>query len=214
MAPAPAVAAAIIAVADFEGGSIPPDKNDFWGRALANFMIADLQASRNLRVVDREHLNDTLREQRLSATDLSDPDARLRIGKILGARYFIFGTYTIAGDNAALTARMDSVETRQIVKSSSVAGKKQDLRTLSQDLAVDFLRPIDQVVADAEARRTPLSTGPPAQARSYFEQGLIDEQKGDYNRAVDSYAQALAVYPNYFDAREHLEKASEASARQ
>src|ERR1700731_1371140 len=47
MAPAPAVAAATIAVADFEGGSIPPDKkNDFWGRALANFMIADLEASR------------------------------------------------------------------------------------------------------------------------------------------------------------------------
>lgn len=214
-APAPAVAAATVAVADFEGGSIPADKKtDFWGKALASFMIADLAASKNLRVVDREHLAAVLREQRLAATDLSDEATRLRVGKILGAKYFIFGTYTIVGDQAALTARMDAVETGQIVESKSTTGKEYGMRTLSEQLAADFLSPLDQVVAAQEVRSAPLSGGPPASARRFFDRGLVYEQKSDYQGAIDLYTQALSVYPHYTEAREHLERASEAAARQ
>jgi TolB-like protein len=215
MAPARAVAPATVAVAEFEGGSIPADKKtDFWGRALASFVIADLAASHNLRVVDREHLAAVLREQRLSATDLSDESTRLRVGKILGAKYFIFGTYTIVGDQAALTARMDAVDTGLIVESKSVNGRESDMRTLSEQLAAAFLSPLDEVVAARELRSAPLSSGPSASARGFFDQGLVYEEKGDYPRAIDLYTQALSVYPHYTEAREHLERSSEAAARQ
>jgi len=215
MAPAPAIVAATVAVADFEGGSIPADKKtDFWGRALASFMIADLAASQNLRVVDREHLAAVLREQQLGATDLSDAATRLRVGKILGAKYFIFGTYTIVGDQAALTARMDAVETGLIVESRSATGKEDDMRTLSEQLAADFLSPLDQLVAAQELASAPLSSGPPASAREFFNHGLAYEQKNDYQKAIDLYTQALSVYPHYTEAREHLQRASEAAARQ
>jgi len=215
MAPAPTVAPATVAVADFEGGSIPPDKKtDFWGRALASFMVTDLAASQNLRLVDREHLDAVLREQRLSASDLSDETTRLRVGKILGATYFIFGTYTIVGNNAALTARMDSVETGQIVESKSVNGNESDLRTLSEQLAAKFLSPLDQVVTERELHSAPSKEGPPASARKLFDRGLVYEQKSDYQTAIDLYTQALSIYPHYTEAREHLEHASEAAARQ
>jgi TolB-like protein len=210
----PSASAATVAVADFEGGSIPPDKKtEFWGRALATFMIADLACSNSLRLVDREHLADILREQRLSASDLSDPATRIRVGKILGARYFIFGSYTIVGDEAALTARMDSVETGQIIEAKSVSGKADQMRDLSQRLAVDFLGPLDQAVAAQEAR--PNGAGaPPPEAVAHYNRGLMDEQRGDYGQAVDEYAHALALDANYRQARERLEKASESAARQ
>jgi len=212
---APAVTTSTVAVADFQGGSIPPDKKtDFWGKALASFIIADLAASQNLRVVDREYLAEVLREQRLAATDLSDSFTRLRIGRILGAKYFIFGTYTIVGDQAALTARMDAVETGQIIESRSATGKESELRALSQHLAADFLHPLDQVVAEREAHSVPLSAGPPPKARNFFDQGLAYERQGDYQKAIDFYTQALSLYPHYVEARQHLEEASEASARQ
>jgi tetratricopeptide (TPR) repeat protein len=70
------------------------------------------------------------------------------------------------------------------------------------------------VVAAQEARSAPLSGGPPAGAREFFDQGLVYEQKSDYPRAIDLYTQALSVYPHYTEAREHLERASEAAARQ
>jgi TolB-like protein len=202
-------------VADFQGGSIPPDKTtEFWGRALQRFMIADLSASQNLNVIDREHLAGVLREQGLSAITLADPATRLRVGKILGAKYFIFGSYTIVGQQAALTARMDSVETGLIVEADSVSGEKDNLRELSQRLAGEFLRPLDRSVADQELRPPASVGGPPPNALRYFNQGVAYENTAQYDQAIDMFARALAVYPHFSEARSELDKASESAARE
>jgi TolB-like protein len=213
--PAPRVAPSTVAVADFEGGSIPPEKTtEFWGKALASFMIADMAATQNLRLIDREHLAEVLREQMISATDLADPRTRLRVGKILGAKYFIFGTYTIASGQAALTARMDSVETGQIVQADSVSGNESDMRELSQQLAAKFLRPLDQIVAEQELHPPVGASAPPPEAVQYFTQGVSYEGSGDYDRAIDMFTHALTIYPHYADASAELQKASESAARQ
>src|SRR6266849_4155266 len=148
MEPAQTAAPATVAIWDFDADAPPGTKDEIWGTALASFMIADLGASQNLRVIDREHLVEVLGEQSLSISNLSDDATRLRVGKIIGAKYFIFGTYTIVGNEAALTARMVEVETGQILVADSVGGKANDLRVLSLQLAVKFLRPLDHVVAD------------------------------------------------------------------
>jgi curli biogenesis system outer membrane secretion channel CsgG len=215
LASAPQVSRATVAVADFEGGSVPPNKNiDFWSTALAGFLIADLAESKNLQLVDRTHLAAILREQRLSMSNLSDPSTRLRIGKIVGAKYFIFGTYTIIGNQAALTARMDDVETGQIIKSSSVNGNAQHMPELAQQLAVSFLTPLDRIVAMRELNDSHSAGEPPQNARTFYEQGLALESSGKYDQAIDMYTHALTVFPHYLQAREHLESASEAVSRE
>jgi TolB-like protein len=214
MAAAQAVAPTTVAVWDFDNDA-PADANQkVWRTALAIFMIADLGASQNLRVIDREHLAEVLREQRFSMTGLSDDTTRLRIGRIIGAKYFVFGTYTIVGDEAALTARMVDVETGQIVEADSVAGKPNDLPILSMQLAVKFLGPLDQVVADREAHSMASVSGPTPGAQRLFQQGLAHERQHEYSQAIDLYTRALTEYPHYSLALDHLEKASEASARQ
>jgi len=214
LAPPPKVVPATVALGDFAGGSVPPDKKtEFWGKALASFMIADLEATQNLRVVDREHLAEILREQQLSASDLADPATRLRVGKIVGAKYFIYGTYNIIGQEAVLSDRIFSVETGQDIEADSIAGDKQHLRELSQQLAGKFLRPIDQVVAEQEMHPVASPGGPPPEAVGYFKQGLGFEQAAQYERAIEMFTQALAVYPHYWEARSELEKASQSAAR-
>jgi hypothetical protein len=101
-------------------------------------MICDLGAAENLRMIDRQHLAEILREQLLSASALADPGTRIQVGKLLGAKYFIFGTYTIVGRQAALTVRMDSVDTGQIVEADSppamnriCGGSRNNLRASS-----------------------------------------------------------------------------------
>jgi TolB-like protein len=213
--PASQVAPATVAVADFEGGSIPPEKKtEFWGKALASFMIADMAATKNLHLIDRKLLTQVLREQMISATDLADPRTRMHVGSILGAKYFIFGTYTIAGGQAALTARMDLVETGQIVQADSVSGDEANMRELSQQLAAKFLQPLDRVVAEQELHPPAAAGGPPPKAAQYFGQGVAYEESGDYDRAIDRFTRALTIDPHYADARDELEKASESAARQ
>lgn len=209
-----AVSRKTVVISDFEGGSVPPrEETQFWSRALASLLIADLRASDNLRVIDRQNLAEVLREQRLSVSDLSDPAARLRVGRIMGANFFIFGTYTILGDSVMLTARMDDVETGQIVKSDQVGGKADDMRLLSRKLSIAFLRGLDQRLAEQEEKRITEVGGPPLEAVRYFSEGLDYESQGMYDKAMDLYTKALALHPHYQEAREHLEKASEAAAR-
>ena len=207
------VAEVTVAIAEFEGGSIPPDKKiEFWGRAIASFISADLGDSKNVKLVDRSRLIEVLREQRLSMSDFSDPDTRLRVGRILGAKYLIFGNYTIVAGAAALTARMDSVETGEIVESRSARGPEDNLRELSRQLSVVFLRPIDTIVAQREAAETLPQASP--EADRYFSQGLADERRGDYAGAIDMYTRTITLSPHYPGARDHLEKVAEAAARQ
>jgi TolB-like protein len=214
-ASAPRVAPSTVAVADFEGGSIPPEKTtEFWGKALARFLIGDLGATQNLRLIDREHLADVLREHMISASDLADPRTRVQVGKILGAKYFIFGTYTIVGGQVALAARMDLVETGQIVQADSVSGNESDMRQLSQQLAAKFLRPLDRVVAEQELHPSADVGGPPPKALHYFSQGVAYEGSGDYDRAIDMFTRALTIDPHFADARDELQKVSESAARQ
>ena len=214
MEPAQTAVPATVAIWDFDADAPPGTKDEIWGTALASFMIADLGASQNLRVIDREHLVEVLGEQSLSISNLSDDATRLRVGKIIGAKYFIFGTYTIVGNEAALTARMVEVETGQILEADSVGGEANDLRVLSMQLAVKFLRPLDHVVADREAHSMSNALGPPASAQHLFEQGLTHERRHEYQQAIDLYTRALTEYPHYSLALDHLEKASEASVRQ
>lgn len=204
-----------VVVADFEGGSIPPQKQtQFWSRALANLFIADLRASDNLRVVDRQHLIEVLQEQRLSASALSDPETRLRLGRIMRADLIIFGTYLLLGDTAVLTARIDNVETGEVVKSEQLSGKIGDLPLLSRQLSITFLRGLDPVLDAREEKALPAAGGPPAEAVRFLREGLDYELRGMYEEAIELYTKALALHRHYPEAREHLEQAAEKAARQ
>ena len=65
------------------------------GKSLEN-----LRASKNLRVIDRDTLVAVLEEHHLSLTPLADPASCLEVGRLLGAKYLIWGTYTIVDRQA------------------------------------------------------------------------------------------------------------------
>jgi hypothetical protein len=122
---------------------------------------------------------------------------RLRIGKILGARYFIFGTYTIIGPQAELTARMDSVEAGQIAEADSVSGDAQHLRDLSLQLAGKFLRPLDRFVAEQELH-PPIRWQTATYCGGFFQPGFGRRTGGtvsDRDRSVHPRADALSRLP-------------------
>lgn len=212
------IPATAVAVADFEGGSVPAsDAGNFWQRALALQLLADLRASDSLRPVERSQLQAILNEQKLSVSALSDPSTQLRLGRIVGAQLFVFGTYTILpGDSVILTARMVEVETGRVLKSEKIAGTLDDMGNLSRQLALLMVRGLDEQLAARTTSRLAASTGngPPLEAVRLFSEGLDLEDQRRVGDAVEMYARALAVYPKYDEARERLERASEQLSRQ
>jgi TolB-like protein len=108
-------------------------------KGLAQMLISDLAAVDTVRVVERERLQAVLDEQKLGESwkkaGKIDGRTAARIGKLLGARYLVLGTYFDAMGAFRADARLVDVETGQIVKSIGANGKAEDFMGLEQMLA-------------------------------------------------------------------------------
>jgi len=130
-----------VAVADFTPSIPAYTQEGSLGKALAGFLAADLAANSRLYVSDRAHTAEILAEQRLATIPLVDPATRVSVGHVLETQYFVLGTYAVTrNQQTTLTAQVASVNAGQILCSKSVSGDSKDLRALSQHLATDLLR--------------------------------------------------------------------------
>jgi len=67
-------------------------------KGLAEMMITDLAQIEELQVVERLRLNKLMEELRLSASGLVDEGTAPRLGKLLGARNLVKGSYLVMSD--------------------------------------------------------------------------------------------------------------------
>jgi TolB-like protein len=104
-------------------------------KGLAQMLISDLAAVDTLRIVERERLQAVLEEQKLARSGKLDAGTAGRIGKLLGARYLVLGSYFDVLGAFRVDARLVDVETGEVVKSVGANGKADDFLGLEQTLA-------------------------------------------------------------------------------
>ncbi len=97
------------------------------GELLAAKVIETLKESGAFQVVERERLILALEELARGSTSLVDEATRLRIGRIVGARFMVFGGYFVLGDMMRLDLRLVEVETGSIVKAAQKTVSAGDL---------------------------------------------------------------------------------------
>lgn len=106
---------ATIAVWDIEdlspSTSIRPDLGE-----LLSGRIIETLSNREYTVIERERLLLALQELNLGTTALVDEATRLKLGKLMGARFMVFGGYQIIGGQMRLDLRMVEVETGKVLK--------------------------------------------------------------------------------------------------
>jgi hypothetical protein len=98
-------------------------------RGIANMLISDLGRPIKEKcdgvIVEREHLDVILEEQRLSRSPLVDPATRIRSGQLIGHNRVVGGTLTISGATATLTVTVTNTTTgvtRSVTHTGTVAG--------------------------------------------------------------------------------------------
>jgi curli biogenesis system outer membrane secretion channel CsgG len=96
--PAHADAKRRIAVLPFEYGAVSSVVGTYdVGKGVTELMINKLVSDGTFRVVDRQMLDQILKEQNLSVSDRADPNTAIKIGKILACDAMIVGTVTNFG---------------------------------------------------------------------------------------------------------------------
>ena len=107
-----------VAVWDLESevseGSIVADM----GELLSATIIETFKESGKYNVVERQRLVLVLEELNIGASEMVSDSTRLEIGKIVGARLMVFGSYTGIGETIMLDLRKVEVETGRILKAT------------------------------------------------------------------------------------------------
>lgn len=103
--------------------AVPPDL----GEVLSG-QIAETLTKRGYVVVERQRLLLILKELHLGTTQLVDPSTRLKLGRMLGARWMVFGGYQIIGDQIRIDLRRVEVETGKIKKAVEKTTSATDLQ--------------------------------------------------------------------------------------
>jgi curli biogenesis system outer membrane secretion channel CsgG len=109
---------ATVAVWDLE--NLTPGDRDLLdlGEPLAAKVTQTLKETGKATIIERQRLLLALEELNLGTTSVVNDDTRLEIGKMLGARFMVFGAYQVIADTMRLDLRLVEVETGKIVKAA------------------------------------------------------------------------------------------------
>jgi TolB-like protein len=199
-----------IAVLPFEnGGSYGKDKEDFDAlrKGIAAMLIYELAQNPAVRLVDRSETQRLLDEQGLAVAERVDRETAAKIGKLVGARYMIAGSFIDLYGDFRVDARIINVETGEIMKvvrSDPRLHDRKDMSRMIQSVG-------ERVLAEAKLPPLPASSAQrapvPTEALAHFSRALLYHDRGDRNKAVEYYQKALQVFPEYTAANEGLRKA-------
>jgi TolB-like protein len=198
-----------LAVLPFDNdGSYGQDRENFDALqgGIAGMLISELAQNPAARVVEREEIQKLLDEQNLSAAGRVDPQSAVKLGKLVGARYVVLGRFIDFYADFRVDARLVNVETSEIVRVERDQAARDHLYQIIQNVASRLMKdanlpPLGKPASDQRQRRQI-----PTDALTYYSRALLYQDRGQKDKAVEMYQKALAVFPQYSEAQQGLER--------
>lgn len=104
-------------------------------KGLAQMLTTDLAELDSIRVVERARLEEVLAELALGRSAKVDRASASRVGKLLGARLLVLGSFFEIGGALRVDARVVDSESGRILKGAGVRGKSDDALACEATLA-------------------------------------------------------------------------------
>jgi TolB-like protein len=206
-----------VGILSFEnGGSYGQEAEDFQALevGLQQMLIGDMAGNSGMRLVERGRLQELLQEQDLGAAGRVDANTAAQIGRLIGARYMIMGSFVDWYGDFRLDVRVVDVETSEIIKTDRARGSREELFDILGELADNIPSGLELPALSARDRqvqqenRERLGQANPDAVRAYM-RGLLYQDRGDNERAAELFSQAIEAFPEYHEARESLNQVSE-----
>ncbi len=198
-----------IAVLPFNnGGSYGQGKEDFDAleRGIAGMMISELSANPAARVVEREEIQRLLDEQNLGAQGRVDAATAAKIGKLVGARYMVMGTFVDFYGDFRVDVRLINTETSEVVKTESERMQRDHLFDIIRNIAARLMKDANLPSLPRQASDQRMSRQVPTEALTYYSRALLYQDRGQKDKAVEMFNRALAIFPEYAEAQEGLQR--------
>ena len=166
------------------------EESDAWiGAAVADTLIADLSRLQGLGIVARERAGRALQE---AAADGADA---LTLGRRLGCRWVLAGSFTALGERIRIVPMLTEVGTGRVAWSEKLDGARADLFALQDRLAGGVAAALSLRLQPKETRERPAIDAYElcARAKTLFAR----LEKGTFETAASLMEQAIGADPEF-----------------
>jgi TolB-like protein len=198
-----------IAVLPFSnGGSYGQGKEDFDAleRGIAGMMISELSQNPAARVVERQDIQRLVDEQNLGAQGRVDPQTASKLGKLVGARYMVMGTFVDFYGDFRVDVRLINTETGEVVKTESERMQRDHMFDIIRNIAARLMKDANLPALQRQASEQRMGRQIPTEAMTYYSRALLYSDHGQKDKAVEMFNRAIAIFPDYAEAKDGLQQ--------
>ena len=189
-----------------DGGSYGQDQDDFAAleRGIPGMLVSELSLQPEARLVDRRQTQRVFHQQNLAQSRHVNAATAANIGRLVGARYVVFGTFVDLYGTFRIDARIVDAETSEIIHVATASNDRENLFRIVQEIAQKVLADLEfpPLSGDIEAARTGRNVS--TDAVTLYGRALWYQDQDEPSRAAEFYRRALEVFPNYTEAQEGL----------
>lgn len=212
VAAAAAFGADTLAVADLQVSSTNP-KYEFMGKGLAELISFELAKSRDLVLVEREKRTEMMQEMEVSVSDLADADKQLQVGKLLAARYIVFGELIDMDAVVLVSLRMIDVQTGEVVWRDKLDESLRRYGYIAGYFAKSILRHLEAGVAQSTEKAVVEKKEMDVEAAVALSAAIDSFDRKDNTRAKKSLERARKLDPKNQVVDAYLQKLSPTAAK-
>jgi len=190
------------------GGSYGQGKEDFDAleRGIAGMMISELAQNPAARVVERQEIQRIVDEQNLVGQNRVDPQTAAKIGKLVGARYVVAGTFIDFYGDFRVDVRLVNVETGEIIKTESERMQRDHMFDIIRNVAARLMKDANLPALQRQASDQRMGRQVPTEALTYYSRGLLYADRGQKDKAADMFQHAIDIFPGYAEAQDGLQR--------
>lgn len=176
-------------------------------KGIAELLLTELAQNPAIRVVERENILKILDEQKLAQDGRVDEATAARIGKLLGAKHMVTGSFiTDNKGKMVLTLKSIDSETGRIEWTHRGDGKTEEFLDLvskvgaaaNSGLKLPALTPQARQTSEA---RTETQKKVPFQAVMLYSRAISAQDAGKKAEAIELFSQAISRFPDFADAK-------------
>lgn len=161
----------------------------FLGSSVSELLRTELIGNRDISVVERGQLGAVAKQQRLAMSGVVETDTVVRVGRLVGAQYFVLGAVSRFGTLLVVTARLVDVESGAVIKSFEQISREGErgVTLATKNLGADMLAFFS---GDSPAEGDPM-----ADYKYYLYEALGYYNLGKYNRSIPYWEKMTKLSP-------------------
>ena len=198
-----------VAVLPFVNSAIGQSNTDLapLSKGIADLLIIEMAQNPGIRLVERENIQRLLDEQNLARDGRVDDATAARIGKLLGAKHMVTGSFvTDRSGTMVITVKSIDSETGRIAYSDLERGKTDDFLSLvskvgakaNAGLKLPALTPQARQTSEAKAEK---QKKVPFQAVMMYSRAISAQDAGNKAEALTLFNQVIDRFPDFDDAK-------------